>query len=189
MAMAIKQEIETKIKIHDIDDLRKKIILAGGIFLSKEKESDEHFDFSDFRLEKEQKVLRIRNKNIVTFKQGKKEHNGKKIANETEFKISDYDAFTLLLFNLGMQPGYYKEKIRETFKLHGCSVTIDILPFGNYLEIEGDEHNINAIAEQLGFKTDQFISDSYPRLHKKYCLENNLPYNKDIRFNDKKTDH
>src|SRR3989338_9880206 len=160
MEIAVKKEIEIKLKIEDINTIREKIISLGAVFIGKEKQVDEHFDFENNTLKEQHKTVRIRNKKIFCFKKGQHIKNNKKIHDEYEFQIDNYDPFILFLSEIGIKRTYIKEKIRESFKIEMTNtllIEIDILPFGNFIEIEGEDKDIDLCAEKLSFKKKNFI--------------------------------
>ena len=53
------------------------------------------------------------------------------------------------------------EKYRETFTLDGVEVVLDEMPFGEFLELEGEETAIRAVAARLGLDWQQRILDNY----------------------------
>lgn len=178
----MKREIEVKIKIENIDEIREKILSIGAKFIGKEKQVDEYFDFEDDKLRREDKAIRIRNKKILAYKTNSLKEDGMKKVDETEFELQDYEGFITLLHGMGLKKSFLKEKERESFEIEKTKIEIDILPFGKFVEIEGNEENINKISEQLGFDKNQFIPNSYKTLYEKYCEEKNIENKKEIKF-------
>ena len=68
------KEIEIKIKIENIKEIRDKILNLNVEFIKTEKEIDEYFDFEDKTLINADKTLRIRNKEVVCFKGPRENH-------------------------------------------------------------------------------------------------------------------
>ena len=64
------------------------------------------------------------------------------------------------------------EKYRINLEYRGAILSIDELPFGLFLEIEGDEEQITSIASELGYKTDEKILVTYWDLFADYKREN-----------------
>lgn len=169
------KEIEIKIKIENIKEIRDKILNLNVEFIKTEKEIDEYFDFEDKRLINADKTLRIRNKEVVCFKGPRENHENKKISEETEIKINNYENFINFLNKSGIKVSFVKEKIREYFKKDNLIITIDTLPYlGSFIEIEGPEEAIDNAANKLGFSKDDYITEIYSKLFNKFKKENNI---------------
>ena len=54
-------------------------------------------------------------------------------------------------------------------------VAIDETPIGVFVEVEGSERGIAAMAEALGRRQDDYVLDSYRGLFAGYCAQNGLP--------------
>ena len=182
------KEIEIKIKIENIKEIRDKILKLNVEFIKTEKEIDEYFDFEDKTLINADKTLRIRNKEVVCFK-GPRENNqtfqrkarslkdscDKRISEETETKIQNYENFINFLNKSGIKVSFVKEKMREYFKKDNLIITIDTLPcLGSFIEIEGPEEAIDNAAKKLGFSKDDYITEIYSELFNKFKKENNI---------------
>jgi adenylate cyclase, class 2 len=60
------------------------------------------------------------------------------------------------------------EKYREEFAHEDVIVAIDETPVGTFVEIEGSEQGIGAMAEALGRSAADYIQDSYRGLFLRY---------------------
>jgi adenylate cyclase class IV len=75
------------------------------------------------------------------------------------------------------------EKIRIVFEDDGDTIiTVDVYPFGCWLEIEGGIERIHALAKKLGFTTKDYINESADDLYLKWIQMHNLPEMWDVRF-------
>ena len=63
------------------------------------------------------------------------------------------------------------EKRRETWSLAGAEVVIDELPFGLFVEIEGDEPDILKAEKLLGLDSDGGVQEPYPTLTLRHGTE------------------
>ena len=54
-------------------------------------------------------------------------------------------------------------------------VAIDETPIGVFVEVEGSERGIAAMAEALGRQQDEYVLDSYRGLFAGYCAQHGLP--------------
>lgn len=83
---------------------------------------------------------------------------------EAEVTVSDYDAMDTILVRLGYHPYMLYEKYRTTYTLDGAEIVLDEMPYGNFVEIEGDEATINLLLEKLDLKDRPRIPYSYAKL-------------------------
>jgi len=60
------------------------------------------------------------------------------------------------------------EKRRRTWSLGRTEVVIDELPFGLFMEIEGEEREIDAAEQTLGIDGLPAEHDTYPQLTEKH---------------------
>lgn len=75
------------------------------------------------------------------------------------------------------------EKTRVKFlKEDSTEITLDIYPFGNWLEIEGKIENIHKTCKDLGFSKNDYINDSADDIYLAWIKKHNLPEQWDVRF-------
>ena len=67
-----------------------------------------------------------------------------KVYRELEVQVSDFDTTEKILGGLGYHPVRRYEKWRQTYILNDTLLCMDTLPFGNFLEIEGDKRKADA---------------------------------------------
>ena len=84
-----------------------------------------------------------------------------KVYRELEVLVSDFDTMEKILGSLGYHPVRRYEKWRQTYILKDTLLCMDTLPFGNFLEIEGDKRSIRHTSEQLGLAWEKRILTSY----------------------------
>ena len=113
-------EIEIKIKIDQVDAIRKQLLHLKFHLSEKEYfESNMVFDTSAQKLSKSDSLLRLRKKNnsaILTFKKKIVPGNpdsGYKIRNEIESVVSNDESIQKILFALGYEIYFIYEKYRE----------------------------------------------------------------------------
>jgi adenylate cyclase class 2 len=76
--------------------------------------------------------------------------------------VSDFDMARRLLEALGYEINVMYEKYRATYDLDGVLITLDEMPYGNFIEIEGpDGARIRQVAEELQVDWEARILDSY----------------------------
>jgi adenylate cyclase class 2 len=69
-----------------------------------------------------------------------------------------------ILAALGFLPRFRYQKYREELSLDGLVVAIDETPIGTFVELEGDEAAIAAVAGRLGRGPDDYVLASYRSL-------------------------
>jgi adenylate cyclase class 2 len=120
-------------------------------------------------------VLRLRragDRATLTFKERKVSDSSIKHQQEDETRVEDADATAAILNQLGYHPALVYEKRRSTWRLGETEVVIDVLPFGLFMEIEGDEDAI-ADAERLLLLSDlEAEMSTYPQLTMQFGKKN-----------------
>ena len=75
------------------------------------------------------------------------------------------------------------EKTRVLFMdEYDTEITLDIYPFGTWLEIEGEPNRIHHLAEKMGYSTKDYINNNADELYIEWIKNNNLPEMWDVRF-------
>jgi adenylate cyclase class 2 len=80
---------------------------------------------------------------------------------ERETTVGDADELLAILLRLGFEPRFRYQKHRETWTHRGQEIEVDETPIGAFLEIEGDEAGIHAVAAELGFAPSDYVAESY----------------------------
>ncbi len=88
---------------------------------------------------------------------------------EAEVTISDFDTMNLILGRLGYHPFLTYEKYRTTYTYEDCEIVLDEMPYGNFIEIEGDGNKIHHIRVQLGLVDAPAFTASYVDLFGHVC--------------------
>ncbi|MDP4039670.1 MAG: class IV adenylate cyclase [Candidatus Pacearchaeota archaeon] len=109
-------EVETKIKVKDIKEARKKIKKIAR-FVKKEKKVDDYFSLEYFDYPEKSLRTRHRGKKIeVNFKQRKGYSGGVHAKEEVQFFVSDLDGFFNLINDFGFRNWMHKEKTTELYQ-------------------------------------------------------------------------
>jgi adenylate cyclase class 2 len=155
-------EIEAKFHLEHLHDIRKRIIALGGNQLTpRALERNWRFDTDDRDLAARREVLRVRQYGdaTLTFK-SPTERPEERI--EIEIQVDDADQAKSLLEVLGYSVSELYEKYRESFRLETAIITLDELPFGFFVEIEGESlASIQATAELLELDWEARITEPY----------------------------
>lgn len=163
------REVEVKFLLGGKTAVRDRL-LALGATLKKERvlERNVRFDTPDEQLLQRWQLLRLRQDTAVrlTFKAPTDADSGSqvKVMEELEVSVSDFATAAAIFRRLGFEEKQVYEKWRETFALGGVEVVVDELPFGDFVELEGDEANIVAVAQQLGLDWGRRIVTNYLQL-------------------------
>jgi adenylate cyclase class 2 len=123
-------------------------------------------DTEDETLRRRRCVLRIRTesgKSLLTFK-GPVQPGTMKIRDEHETVVSDGEVLLTVLRELGLHVWFRYEKYREEYAAEDVTIAIDETPVGTFVEIEGGEQGILAMARALGRSPADFILESYRTL-------------------------
>lgn len=130
-------------------------------------EFEENTIYTGPGLDPRRRVLRLRRKGeraVFTFKERDLSGSPIKRQREEETDVSDARALSAILEALGYRPVLVYEKRRETWRLRGAEVVIDELPFGLFVEIEGEEAAILEAENLLGLGDVEAEHAPYPEL-------------------------
>ena len=83
---------------------------------------------------------------------------------EEETRVDDPRAMRAILEALGFTPALVYEKRRETWLLGKAEIVIDELPFGLFMEIEGEEIEIETSESKLAIEGLSTEDATYPQL-------------------------
>jgi adenylate cyclase class 2 len=126
-------------------------------------------------LEKRGEALRLRqarDRAWLTFK-GPVHGSGRiKQRREYETALDDVRAIEEVFRVLGLSACFIYEKYRALYSLDELMVTLDEVPMGVYIELEGEPETIEVVVEKLGLRMEDAISIAYPRLYQLYRDEN-----------------
>jgi len=179
-------EIEVKFYLADIQSLRSRIIDLGAESKGRVFETNIRFDDGDNNLLRKNCLLRLRRdtKTTLTFKSepGVKDDQFK-IFKEHEVELDDFAAMKRILEYLGFHQAQIYEKWRETFLYNGTILCLDTMPFGVFLEIEGQKENIKSNASAIGLTWDQRITLNYLAIFDIIRHQFSLPYT-DVTFDN-----
>jgi len=74
------------------------------------------------------------------------------------------------------------EKIRVIFIADTTEITVDIYPFGCWVEIEGEPEKIHCLAQAIGFSKKDYVTVSADDLYLEWIKTHSLPEQWDVRF-------
>jgi adenylate cyclase class 2 len=167
-------EREVKLRFATPEEARRAILATGATPLrSRRLQEDALLDTEDESLRHRRCVLRIRTesgKSLLTFK-GPVLPGSMKVRDEYETVIGDGEVVQRVLEEVGLHVWFRYEKYREEYAAEDVTIAIDETPVGTFVEIEGGEEGILAIAKALGRAPSDFLLDSYRALFVKHREE------------------
>ena len=110
----------------------------------------------------------------VTFK-GAPKLGTTKVREELETAVGDGEMMLQVLERIGFRVWFRYQKFREEFRRGDLVIAIDEAPIGTFVELEGSEPDILAMAAALGRKPADFILDSYLALFREHCAATGAP--------------
>ena len=175
------KEREIKIPVADLDAVRDRLLAVGAdLHRPASFEANLVFDLVDApveqRLRSRRELLRLRSDGAgarLTFKSAPRFVGSVKERMEHEFSVDDPTAARLLLESLGFGVAARYEKVRETWRLLGCEVSLDRTPMGDFLEVEelaGElpADRIEAVCRRCGLDPAQAVPEDYLALYRTY---------------------
>jgi adenylate cyclase, class 2 len=179
------QENEAKFHVRDLNRIKSHLEELGAHMLHERiLERNIRFDLPGALLRADGRVLRLRRdtESRLTYKSASKNREGVLSREEIEFVVEDFDKAKRFLEALGYQKLIYYEKYRTTYNWNETLIMLDELPYGKFVEIEGDTvESIRATASQLHLKWDCAIAKSYHALFEQVRKRLSLPV-QDLSF-------
>ena len=178
-------ETEVKILISSPEVFRQSIRLLDPVLIAPRHFEDNYaLDYRNGGLCSQRCLLRVRITDrdaLLTFKGPPQAHDLLKIREELEVPVASGPALLRILERLGLCVWFRYQKYREEYAIaagddeaNRVRVALDETPIGNYVEFEGAETGIRALARALGFNEGQFIRESYYALYVQFCRERTL---------------
>ena len=164
--MALEIEKKYRLEPGQVEPLRRRLQEVGAEGQGS-AEFEENVIYTGPGLDPARRVLRLRRKSgrgVFTFKERDLSGSPVKRQHEEETEVSDADALASILEALGYRPVLVYEKRRETWHVADAEVVIDELPFGLFVEIEGDEARILETEKLLGLDSAEAEHAPYPTL-------------------------
>ncbi len=164
--MADYREVELKLYAPDLGAVEQRLLAAGAhLEAPRVFERNVRYDNRSNNLTSKGVVLRLREDTRVrlTYKDDSEGSGSGGIRSrfEAEVEVSDFDAMHTILVKLGYVPYMTYEKYRTTYRLEGCEVTLDEMPYGNFVEIEGEAAAIERMVRTLGLSDSKRYGTSY----------------------------
>ena len=162
------QETEAKFYVLHLDGIVARLQgLQARLIQPRLRETNLRFDLPDGSLTSSGRVLRLRydTQARLTYKGAGRNMSGVLDREEIEFIVEDHEKTRQFLEALGYQKSAYYEKYRATYELEHVQIMLDELPYGNFVEIEGESvEQIRAVSDMLELDWNAAIASSYTAL-------------------------
>jgi adenylate cyclase, class 2 len=172
------QEIEVKLFVNRLWDVEKRLISNGGRLIQpRVLETNLRFDTQASELARSFRVLRLRRDNEIriTYKGPGTTQEGARIREEIEFVVADFERARKLFEALGYQVSFTYEKYRTTYDLQAVHISLDELPYGSFVEIEGpDIESLQSVNRTLELKWESSVPASYTELFHQLVISKGL---------------
>ncbi len=168
-----KQEVEIKLRLDSAAEGRR-LLYKAGFRVSRRRAHEDNivFDTPEHTFRSRGLLLRLRRcgrQFTLTFK-GPATTGKHKSRRELETSVHDPDTLEDIFLLLGFIRVFRYEKYRTEYLCRNCRVvaTVDETPVGVFIELEGEPSAIDRIAERLGFKEVDYITESYADLYQSF---------------------
>ena len=167
--MSIEVEKKYRLTAKQRDEVRVRLPEIGA--MREGEEFEVNTLYTGDAVELNRAVLRLRridDRALLTYKERVGTRTDIKEQLEFETSVGNPDAIEFILEALGYYPALVYEKRRETWRIEETEIVVDELPFGLFMEIEGDEQSIRDIENRLAIKRLAAEPLTYPRLTMKH---------------------
>ena len=174
-------ETEVKLYCPDLESVRQRLENARAELVApRVYEHNVRYENQDESLSEDGIAVRMRQDTRArfTYKGPGKVNDGIMSRFEAEVEVSDFETMSLILEHLGYRPYMTYEKYRTTYELDGAEIVLDEMPFGNFVEIEGEAATIERIITRLDLQDAERFGRSYTGLFE--LVKHNL----DLEFRD-----
>lgn len=173
-------EIEVKVPVAGVAGVKARAQALGyEIHRERHFEANILYDYPERSISLSGCLLRVRETPqgaLLTFK-GKVVHDPTfKVRPEEETTCADGGALRSILESIGLRPFFRYEKFREEYRGEGGLLCLDELPFGDFLELEGEPAAIEALARSLELDPASFVKRSYADLYGEHCRKLGVPF-------------
>jgi adenylate cyclase, class 2 len=162
------QETEAKFLVLHLDKIIERLEgLQARLVQPRVLETNLRFDLPDRSLTANGRVLRLRydTQARLTYKGAGQNKSGILDRQEIEFVVQDHEKARQFLEALGYRKSAYYEKYRATYELNDTLIMLDELPYGSFVEIEGETvEQIQQISGKLHLGWKTAIPSSYTAL-------------------------
>lgn len=181
-------EIECKIYVSNLESIRTRLSKANAqIIKPRVFEQNYRYENAENSLSPNGIVLRLRQDqdSRITYKAPlDSTSNGILRRLELETSVGDLKTMDAIFKHLGFSVSMLYEKYRTTYHLSDIAeveIVLDEMPYGNFIEIEGDPRAIEAVLERLSLSSENCIAESYTDLFDRIREHHKLTF-RDLTF-------
>lgn len=184
-------EVEVKFLLPELTAVRAQLLTLGATVVRPRLfERNLRLDTPDEALRARDELLRLRQDTAVTLTYKgrsleREQGSQAKVREELEVTVSDWQTAVAIFQRLGFVPTQVYEKYRETLRLEtplgAVTVTLDELPYGNFVELEGEERALRETAALLNLPWQSRLVTNYLALMSALQARHNLPFS-DLTF-------
>ncbi len=184
-------EVEVKFLLPELTAVRAQLLALGAtVVWPRLFERNLCLDTPDEALRARDELLRLRQDTAVTLTYKgrsleREQGSQAKVREELEVTVSDWQTAVAIFQRLGFVPTQVYEKYRETLCLETplgvVTATLDELPYGNFVELEGEERALREIAALLNLPWQNRLVTNYLALMSALQAKHNLPF-RDLTF-------
>ena len=165
VVLASDKELEVKFYVSDLKQVERRLVQLGATLLQpRTHEYNLRFDTPNGSLAQAESLLRLRRDSgsHITFKGPSTTMGGVLARQEIEFDVNNFSSAQKMIEALGYTSKFVYEKFRTTYALNGLKITLDEMPYGPFVEIEGKEPEpIERATHQLSLDWGERLPETY----------------------------
>lgn len=183
-------EIEYKFEINDKNEIITLLNKIAKKSYDREYQSNIMYDNKDGLMQTTDGRIRLRylgesGSKVLTYKKPLKSENGAKREIEYEINFSDNEEQIEKILNameFNITTSY--ERYRTEWILNYTHITLDEYPFANFLEIEGEQKNIEEVVKILNLNFKEALDKPADTLFQEWRKKKGLSFKGEMRFID-----
>jgi len=183
-------EIEYKFKIENKKEIENTLNEIAEKSYDRQYQSNIMYDNKDGLMQTTNGRVRLRllgdtGNKVLTYKKPLESVNGAKREIEYEINFSDKDEQIEKILNameFHITTSY--ERYRVEWKIGKTHITIDEYPFADFIEIEGEQEDIEEIAKKLGLNFENALDKPADTLFQEWRKARGLGFKGEMRFED-----
>ncbi|RMG71741.1 MAG: CYTH domain-containing protein [Chloroflexi bacterium] len=161
-------ETEIKLLVDDLNIVHQRLIAVGARLIKPRVfERNIRYENADNTMTKQHKLIRLRVDDRVrlTYKEPAPQRDEVTTTRlELEVTVDDFDTMDLILRKMGYHPYLIYEKFRTTYELYKAEIVLDELPYGSFVEVEGEPQIIQQVIDTLQLNKARRFKTNYVTL-------------------------
>jgi adenylate cyclase class 2 len=165
--MTTPYETEMKFYAPDLAAIQQRLEAGGAVCTAPRVfERNVRYENATHSMSEKGLVLRLRQDTRVrlTYKEPSEGKGDMSHRPEWEVEVSDFETMEVILSKLGYDSYMVYEKYRTTYTWNDTEIVLDELPYGSFVEIEGEEEGIRAATKTFELEGLTPQADSYVKL-------------------------